>query len=290
MSASIIDGKQIASEIKDEIRDDVARLRARGIVPKLVAVLVGENPASQVYVRNKGIACRDVGMDHETINLPSETTQGALLSLIEKLNVDQGTSGILVQLPLPKHINENSIIHAINPAKDVDCFHPSNVGRISTGDPLFLPCTPAGCQELLLRSGNDPAGKHVVIVGRSNIVGKPLANMLIQKTNGANATVTICHTGTRDVAFFTKQADIVVAAAGKAEVITGDMLKSGCAVIDVGINRLKDESKKSGYRLVGDVHFESAKDVAGAITPVPGGVGPMTIVMLLKNTMKAAQI
>ncbi|MCB0833052.1 MAG: bifunctional 5,10-methylene-tetrahydrofolate dehydrogenase/5,10-methylene-tetrahydrofolate cyclohydrolase [Bacteroidetes bacterium] len=290
MSASIIDGKQIASEIKDEIRDDVARLRARGIVPKLVAVLVGENPASQVYVRNKGIACRDVGMDHETINLPSETTQGALLSLIEKLNVDQSTSGILVQLPLPKHINENSIIHAINPAKDVDCFHPSNVGRISTGDPLFLPCTPAGCQELLLRSGNDPAGKHVVIVGRSNIVGKPLANMLIQKTNGANATVTICHTGTRDVAFFTKQADIVVAAAGKAEVITGDMLKSGCAVIDVGINRLKDESKKSGYRLVGDVHFESAKDVAGAITPVPGGVGPMTIVMLLKNTMKAAQI
>ncbi len=286
--ALIIDGKKIAADIRAEVAEEVASLKKRKIVPKLVAVLVGDDPASHVYVSNKGRACAEVGMDHQTITMPKETTHAELLQLVQKLNRDASVSGILVQLPLPRQIDEREIINAIDPAKDVDCFHPANVGRISIGDPLFLPCTPAGVQELLLRCKMDPAGKHTVIVGRSNIVGKPLANMLIQKAAGANSTVTVCHTGTPDIASVTRQADIVVAAVGKAEMITGDMIRPGAVVIDVGINRIADASKKSGSRLVGDVHFESAKEVASAITPVPGGVGPMTIAMLLKNTLKAA--
>lgn len=288
MSAFIIDGKKISEEIKMEIKAEVEKLKQRNIIPKLVAVLVGDNPASQVYVRNKGKMCLEVGMESETMNLPSDTTEQKLLELIHQLNNDPKVSGILVQLPLPKQINESAIINAIAPEKDVDCFHPFNVGKLSIGEPVFLPCTPAGVQELLLRSGIDPSGKHTVIVGRSNIVGKPLANMLIQKAKGANSTVTVVHTGTPDMTYFIKQADIVVAAAGKAQMITGEMLKKGAVVIDVGINRIEDKSTKSGTRLVGDVHFESAKETASAITPVPGGVGPMTIIMLMKNTMKAA--
>lgn len=288
MSALIIDGKKISEEIKAEIKTEVEILKQQNIVPKLVAVLVGDNPASQVYVRNKGKMCLEVGMASETINLPSDTTQEKLLELVHQLNDDPKVSGILVQLPLPKQIHESLIINAIAPEKDVDCFHPFNVGKLAIGEPVFLPCTPAGVQELLLRSGIDPSGKHTVIVGRSNIVGKPLANMLIQKAKGANSTVTVVHTGTPDMTYFIKQADIVVAAAGKAQMITGPMLKKGAVVIDVGINRIEDKTTKSGTRLVGDVDFESAKEVASAITPVPGGVGPMTIIMLMKNTMKAA--
>lgn len=286
--AFIIDGKKIATDIRAEVAEEVAVLKKKGIVPKLVAVLVGDDPASHVYVSNKGRACVEVGMDHQTIKLPKETTHGDLLQLVHHLNRDTTVSGILVQLPLPKQIDEREIINAVSPDKDVDCFHPANVGRISIGDPLFLPCTPAGVQELLLRCKMEPAGKHTVIVGRSNIVGKPLASMLIQKARGANSTVTVCHTGTPDIGSMTRQADIMIAAVGKAEMITGDMIRPGAVVIDVGINRIDDPSKKSGSRLVGDVHYESASAVASAITPVPGGVGPMTIAMLLKNTLKAA--
>ncbi|HMV25706.1 MAG TPA: tetrahydrofolate dehydrogenase/cyclohydrolase catalytic domain-containing protein [bacterium] len=289
MNAKIIDGKQIAESIKREIAQEVEALKIKNVQPKLVVVLVGEDPASQVYVRNKGLACEQVGMAHETIKQPATMPEKDLLALIDQLNKDPSVTGILVQLPLPKHINETLIINAINPAKDVDCFHPFNVGRLAIGDAIFLPCTPAGVQELLMRSEADPSGKHTVIVGRSNIVGKPLANMLVQKTKGANSTVTVCHTGTPDMTYFIKQADIVVAAVGRAEMIRGEMLKPGAVVIDVGINRISDPSTKSGSRLVGDVHFDSAKEVASAITPVPGGVGPMTIVMLLKNTLKAAK-
>jgi methylenetetrahydrofolate dehydrogenase (NADP+)/methenyltetrahydrofolate cyclohydrolase len=286
--AFIIDGKKIATDIRAEVAGEVTALKKKGIVPKLVAVLVGDDPASHVYVSNKGRACVEVGMDHQTIKLPKETTHGDLLQWVHQLNRDTTVSGILVQLPLPKQIDEREIINAVSPDKDVDCFHPANVGRISIGDPLFLPCTPAGVQELLMRCKMDPSGKHTVIVGRSNIVGKPLASMLIQKAKGANSTVTICHTGTADIGSFTRQADIVIAAVGKAEMITGDMIRPGAVVIDVGINRIDDPTKKSGSRLVGDVHYESASAVASAITPVPGGVGPMTIAMLLKNTLKAA--
>lgn len=288
--ALIIDGKKIAEDIRKEVAAEVSELRKKNVIPKLVAVLVGEDPASHVYVSNKGKACVEVGMESETIKLPKDTSQDELLSMVRTLNEDKSVSGILVQLPLPKQIEERVIINTIDPQKDVDCFHPANVGRISIGEPTFLPCTPAGVQELLLRCKMDPAGKHTVIVGRSNIVGKPLANMLIQKAVGANSTVTVCHTGTRDIGAYTRQADIVIAAVGKAEMIRGDMIKPGAVVIDVGINRVEDASKKSGFRLVGDVHFESAREVASAITPVPGGVGPMTIAMLLKNTLKSARM
>ncbi|MBX7151695.1 bifunctional 5,10-methylene-tetrahydrofolate dehydrogenase/5,10-methylene-tetrahydrofolate cyclohydrolase [bacterium] len=287
MTAAIIDGKKIADDIKHEIASEVAKLKQTGIVPHLSVVLVGDNPASEVYVRNKGKMCEEVGMSHETIKLSASTSQEELLKLINELNTNPKVSGILVQLPLPKQINESVIINSIDPFKDVDCFHPFNVGRLSIGEPVFLPCTPAGVQELLMRSNADPSGKHTVIVGRSNIVGKPLASMLIQKAKGANSTVTVCHTGTKDLSYHTKQADILIAAMGQAEVIRGDMIKPGAVVIDVGMNRVADASKKSGFRLTGDVHFESAKAVASAITPVPGGVGPMTIIMLMKNTLKA---
>ncbi len=289
MSAKLIDGKAVAAEIKNEVRREMADLHQKNIHPKLAAVLVGEDPASQVYIRNKEKACAEAGLDHETFRLPADTSQEELLRLIARLNTDNGVSGILVQLPLPKHISEPAVIDAIAVNKDVDCFHPYNIGRLMTGDALFLPCTPAGVVELIVREGISISGKHAVIVGRSNIVGKPLANMLVQKSSRANATVTICHTGTSDLINITRQADILIAAAGKPEMITGEMIRPGAVVIDVGINRVPDASSKSGARLTGDVHFESAKKIAGAITPVPGGVGPMTIAMLLKNTLKAAE-
>jgi methylenetetrahydrofolate dehydrogenase (NADP+)/methenyltetrahydrofolate cyclohydrolase len=250
---------------------------------------VGEDPASQSYVRAKGKACAELGFHSETLHLPESTSEKELLALIRAWNGDKKIHGILVQLPLPSHINEQRVIETIDPRKDVDGFHPTNVGRLVIGLECFKPCTPAGIQELLKRSGNDPAGKHVVVVGRSNIVGKPVANILLQKQMGANAVVTVAHTGARDITRFVRDADILIAAVGRAEMITGDMLKAGAVVIDVGINRIPDPSSKAGTRLVGDVHFPSAVLVAGAITPVPGGVGPMTIAMLMRNTLHAAQ-
>jgi len=290
MAASIIDGKKIAADIKAEVREAAAQLnRERGIVPGLGFILVGENPASQSYVRSKGKACAELGFYSETLQLPQSTGETELLSLIRTWNIDRKIHGILVQLPLPSQINEQRVIEALDPRKDVDGFHPMNVGRLMIGLEGFKPCTPLGIQELLTRSGNDPSGKHVVVVGRSNIVGKPIANILLQKRSGANAVVTVAHTGARDLAHFIKDADIVIAAVGKAEMITGSMLKPGAVVIDVGINRIPDPSAKGGSRLVGDVHFASAVEVAGAITPVPGGVGPMTIALLMRNTLVAAR-
>ncbi len=289
MSARIIDGKKISGDIKAEVAEEIRELHKLGIRPQLAAILVGDNPASKIYIKNKEQACAEAGIDHQTIRLTSETTQTELLNRIERLNEDVAVSGILVQLPLPPHINESAVIDAISVQKDVDCFHPYNIGRLMTGEALFLPCTPAGVVELLIREGYIPNGMHIVIVGRSNIVGKPLANMLVQKSSRANATVTLCHTGTADMASITRQADILIAAAGKPGMITADMLKSGAVVIDVGINRVEDKASKSGFRLVGDVDYESAKEIASAITPVPGGVGPMTIAMLLKNTILAAR-
>jgi methylenetetrahydrofolate dehydrogenase (NADP+)/methenyltetrahydrofolate cyclohydrolase len=290
MSAEIIDGKAIADQIKSEVKNAAARLKKdRGIVPGLAFILVGEDSASQVYVRSKGKACEEMGFYSITEQLPATITQQELLALISQFNNDPKIHGILVQLPLPKHIDEATIIEAIDYKKDVDGFHPVNVGRLVLGHECLRPCTPAGVQELLIRSGNEPSGKHVVVVGRSNIVGKPVMNILLQKQSGANAVVTIAHTGASDMSVYTKQADILVAAIGKPEAIRGDMLKRGCVVIDVGINRIPDPSVKSGTRLVGDVHFPSASHVAKAITPVPGGVGPMTIAMLMKNTLLAAE-
>lgn len=289
MTAKIIDGNKISEAIRQEVKGQVEELKEKqGITPGLAVVLVGENPASVVYVRNKGRACQEVGMYTETIRLPAEISEAELLSTVAQLNNDLKFHGILVQFPLPRHIDEGKVINAVNPNKDVDCFHPINVGKILVGEPRFLPCTPAGVQQLLIRGGYDPGGKHVVICGRSNIVGKPLLAMLVQKRAGANATVTVCHTGTNDLAYHTRQADILVAAAGSPRVITADMVREGVVIIDVGINRVEDPSTKSGYRLVGDVDFDGVKEKAEAITPVPGGVGPMTIAMLLSNTVKAA--
>ncbi len=290
MAASIIDGKRIAADIKREVQVAAARLNEeKGIVPGLGFILVGENPASQSYVRSKGKACAELGFYSETLQLSETTSENELLQLIRSWNNDRNIHGILVQLPLPPQINEQRVIEAIDPRKDVDGFHPTNVGRLVIGLEGFKPCTPLGIQELLTRSGNDPSGKHVVVVGRSNIVGKPVANILLQKQSGANAVVTVAHTGARDITRFIKDADIVIAAVGKAEMITGAMLKPGAVVIDVGINRIPDPSSKTGSRLVGDVHFASAVEVASAITPVPGGVGPMTIALLMRNTLVAAQ-
>lgn len=290
MTARIIDGKQIAEDIKTEVRRETEALKqARGITPGLAFILVGENPASHVYVKSKEKACERMGFRSVTERLPATTSQEELLGMITAFNADQMIHGILVQLPLPKHIDDNAIIEAIDWRKDVDGFHPVNVGKLVIGQECLRPCTPAGVQELLVRSGNDPSGKHVVVVGRSNIVGKPVLNMLLQKQRGANAVVTIAHTGGGDIARFTRQADIVIAAIGRAEAITGDMLKPGVVVIDVGINRVEDATAPNGYRIVGDVHFASAATVASAITPVPGGVGPMTIAMLMKNTLEAAK-
>jgi methylenetetrahydrofolate dehydrogenase (NADP+) / methenyltetrahydrofolate cyclohydrolase len=288
--AEIIDGKKIAEDIKREVKQEIVRMRAtKGIVPGLAFILVGENPASQSYVRSKGKACEEAGIYSVTERMQVDTPEYVLLAKIAEFNTDPNIHGLLVQLPLPKHISEEEVIGAIDPRKDVDGFHPMNIGKLVIGQDTFKSCTPAGIQELLVRSGNDPAGKHVVVVGRSNIVGKPIANILLQKQRGANAIVTVAHTGASDLTSYIKSADILIAAIGKPEFITGAMLKEGAVVIDVGINRVEDASLPKGYRIVGDVHFESASKIAKAITPVPGGVGLMTIAMLLKNTLKAAK-
>ena len=289
MSASVIEGKAIAEFVKSEVRSRVDALRAKGTTPGLVAILVGENPASQTYVKAKAKGCEEVGMRSEIQQLPEDVTEEALLADIGKLNGRADVHGILVQQPLPSQVRSEKAVAAVSPLKDVDCFHPVNVGLLLIGVPRFIPATPAGVQELLIRSGNDPAGKHVVIVGRSNIVGKPLAALLVQKARGGNATVTVCHTGTKDLAAVTRTGDILVAAVGQPHFVTADMVRAGAVVVDVGINRVSDPKAKSGWRIVGDVDFDAVSKVASAITPVPGGVGPMTIAMLLKNTVQAAE-
>jgi len=287
--AQIIDGKQLAEEFLGELRDQVSHLTKLGVTPSLAVVQVGQNPASQIYVRMKTRKAEELGITSETVLLPADTSSSDLLQVVERLNQDESVHGILVQLPLPEQIEERSIIEALDPDKDVDGFHPRNRGRLMAGEDTFVPCTPLGVQKMLIRSGFDPAGKHVVIVGRSLIVGKPLAILLTQKGRGANATVTLCHTGTRNLDVFTRQADILIAAAGKPKMIAGNMLNPDAVVIDVGVNRIPDPTSEKGYRLVGDVDFESAKTRVKAISPVPGGVGPMTIAMLMHNTVKAAK-
>ncbi len=289
MTARIIDGNAIGQAIRTEVATEVAKLAGQGVVPGLTVVLVGEDPASQVYVRMKGRRCEEAGMRSTTIRLPAETPEAELLATIDRLNADPATHGILVQLPLPGHMNSDAVIQRIDPAKDVDGFHPVNVGKVVIGDPTgFRPATPYGVQEMLRRSGVDTAGAHCVIVGRSLIVGRPLANLMIQKAPGANATVTVCHSRSRDIGAITRTADILVVAIGSPEFATADMVRPGAVVIDVGVNRVDDPSTDKGYRLVGDVAFDEVSEVASAITPVPGGVGPMTIAMLLKNTLQAA--
>jgi methylenetetrahydrofolate dehydrogenase (NADP+)/methenyltetrahydrofolate cyclohydrolase len=282
MTAQIIDGKAIAAQVRADVAEDVKKLTAEGTVPGLATVVVGDDPASKVYVAGKRKACAEAGINSWDHDLPASTPQEELLELLEKLSSDPKVHGMLVQLPLPAHIDEQVILDAVPPAKDADGFHPCNLGRLTIGDKIVAPATPAGIQELLIRSNVETSGAEVVIVGRSNIVGKPLAAMLIQKGAGANSTVTVCHTGTKDLAEHTRRADILVAAVGSAHAITGPMIKPGAVVIDVGINRTD-----SG--LVGDVDFAAAKEIASAITPVPGGVGPMTIAMLLQNTVALAR-
>jgi methylenetetrahydrofolate dehydrogenase (NADP+) / methenyltetrahydrofolate cyclohydrolase len=282
MTAKIIDGKAIAAEVRLEVAANAAELAERGIVPGLATVLVGDDPASKVYVSSKRKACAEAGIKAWDHDLPASTSQQALLDLLKELNDDPAVHGILVQLPLPEHVEEQVVLEAVAPQKDADGFHPCNIGRLLAGDPLVAPATPAGIKELLLRSNIETAGAEVVIVGRSNIVGKPLAALLMHKGPGGNSTVTVCHTATRDLSAHTQRADILVAAIGRAHAITGPMIGPGATVIDVGINRTEDG-------LVGDVDFDAAKEVAGAITPVPGGVGPMTIAMLLSNTVGLAR-
>jgi len=290
--AIIIDGKAIASEIKEELKKEIIELQQQyGKKPALAVILVGNNPASEVYVRMKKKTSEEVGINSMQILLDENTSQQELLTLINQLNRDNNVNGILVQLPLPSHLNENEIINAIDPVKDVDGFHPVNMGKLVIGQQdCFVSCTPYGCQELIVRTMPDIKGKHVVIVGRSNIVGKPLASLMIQKNNRANCIVTVCHTATKDIGYYTKQADILVVAVGKANMITKDMVKNGAVVIDVGINRIDDPENPGKTKLVGDVKFDEVSEVAYAITPVPGGVGPMTIAMLLKNTVKAFKL
>lgn len=290
MSAEIISGKDIAADIRAELKERVSRLREeKGLTPGLAVVLVGDNPASQVYVRMKGRAADEIGLTSRQIDLPADTPEDELLGVVEGLNADPGVHGILVQLPLPDHMDEQKVLLAIDPRKDVDGFHPTNVGLLSTGaTDVLAPCTPWGVIQMLLRTGNDPSGKHAVVVGRSNIVGRPMASLLLRKAPGGNATVTVAHSRTADLGAMTRQADILIAAIGLPEFIRGDMIKPGAVVIDVGVNRVDDDSEK-GYHLTGDVAFEEAREVAGAITPVPGGVGPMTIAMLMSNTVDAAE-
>ena len=280
MTAKILDGKAVSARIKEELRQKVQKIKEEGVTLKLAVVIVGEDPASQVYVRNKEKACAEIGVESEKYALPAETTQDELLELVAKLNADEDTNGILVQLPLPKHIDEKTVLYAIDPKKDVDAFHPVNVGKIMIGDFDFVPCTPAGVMELIKESGIEICGKECVVIGRSNIVGKPQAMLLLHQ----NGTVTICHSRTKNLAEVTKKADILVAAVGIPKFVKADMVKPGAVVIDVGMDR--DENGK----LCGDVDFEEVKEVAGAITPVPGGVGPMTIAMLMQNTVKAAKV
>ena len=290
MPDHLIDGRAIAAQIVRELAPRVADLKKRGIAPGLVFVRVGEDPASKVYVGRKEKACAELGIFSETRVLPETTTESGLLALITELNADRRLHGILVQAPLPKHISESKIYSSVLPAKDVDGFHPVNVGKLMLGDATgFRPCTPAGVMELLVRSGVNTNGAEVVVLGRGNIVGKPMAAMLCQKGNGANATVTICHSATRDIKAHCRRADIIIAAIGVAEFVKADMVKPGATVIDVGVNRIADANSKTGTRLVGDVDFAAVEKVAGKITPNPGGVGPMTIAMLLQNTVRAAE-
>lgn len=289
--AQIIDGKATAKAVNSESAEEVSRLQeGKGIKPGLTVVIVGEDPASQVYVRMKQKRAEEIGINSDKIALPAETGQDELLRIVNDLNHDDSVHGILVQSPLPSHLNEREVIEHIDPAKDVDCFHPSNVGKMLIGDrDSFFPCTPQGVMVLMRRYGIDPAGKHAVILGRSNIVGKPMMSLLVQKAEGANATVSVCHSRTQNIRELASQADIVIAAIGKTEFVTADMVKDGAVVIDVGVNRVDDPNTQKGYRLVGDVAFEEVEKKASYITPVPGGVGPMTIAMLMQNTIKACK-
>ncbi len=287
MSAKIIDGKEIAAQVRKEVAEKVSELKKKGITPCLAVILVGENPASVSYVTGKQKALAEVGMADRSLHLPESTTEEELLKIIDELNNDKTVHGILVQLPLPKHINEEKILLAISPEKDVDGFHPVNVGNLVIGKKSFLPCTPHGIIVLLQKMNIETSGKHAVVIGRSNIVGKPVALLLARKET--NCTVTICHTGTKNMAEITRQTDIIIAAAGKPHTLTKDMIKPGAVVIDVGVNRIPDATKKSGFRLIGDCDFEDLKETASFITPVPGGVGPMTIAMLMQNTLEAAE-
>ena len=290
MSARVLKGSEIAAELRAEVAEGAAALLASsGVTPGLAAVLAGDDPASAVYVRNKARACAEAGMFSEVFRLPAEVSQSEMFALIDRLNGDDRFHGILVQLPLPSHLDEAAVIERIAPVKDVDGLHPVSQGRLLQGRAAYLPCTPAGVVQVLLRSGCDPAGQNVVIVGRSDIVGKPLAAMLMQRAPGGNATVTVCHTRTRDLPSVTRRADILVAAMGVPGAITADMVRDGAVVIDVGINRVEDASRRRGYRLAGDVDYDAVAEKAAAITPVPGGIGPMTIAMLLSNTLAAAQ-
>ncbi len=290
MSARLLDGAALGRTIRAEVAEEVAALARRGIQPGLAVVLVGEDPASQVYVRNKGRACEEAGMKSETVRLPAEASQEELLATIDRLNADPTIHGFLVQLPLPKHIHADTVLRRMDPAKDVDGFHPVNVGKLVLGDPTaFRPATPYGVQQLLIRNGIETKGAHAVVVGRSTIVGRPMVNLLLQDAPGGNATVTVCHSRTKDLGAVTRSADILVVAIGKARLVTADMVAPGAVVIDVGINRVDDPDHPKGSRLVGDVDFGPVAEVAGAITPVPGGVGPMTIAMLLANTLQAVR-
>src|SRR4030066_1201413 len=289
MTAKIISGNQVAAEIREELKGKVANLKKKGVTPALAVVLVGEDPASISYVTAKAKGAEEMGRLEEPTRLPADTPEEKVLQTVDKLNKDPKFHGILVQLPLPKHISTDKVISYISAEKDVDGFHPVNVGKALRGEPCPLPCTPHGVQELLIRSGNNPEGKHVVICGRSNLVGKPLAAILMQKKKGANATVTICHTGTKDIGYYARQADIVVAAMGAPKAITAHMVRGGAVGIDVGVNRVEDKTKEKGFRPGGDVDLEAIKEKASYITPVPGGVGPMTVSMLLMNTVEAAE-
>ncbi|MCK9322428.1 MAG: tetrahydrofolate dehydrogenase/cyclohydrolase catalytic domain-containing protein [Candidatus Methanomethylophilaceae archaeon] len=289
MSARLILGKEVSDGIYSELRERIVALKSKGVTPGLAVVLVGEDPASQVYVRMKGKKCEELGMHSVTIILPEKTTQEELLKVVSDLNNDKSIHGFLVQLPLPKHIDEDTVINAIDPNKDADCFHPANVGKMLIGNPSFLPATPAGVQQMLIRSDVETSGKHVVILGRSNIVGKPMAAMMMQKGKGADSTITVVHSRTKDIPMITRQADILIVAIGKPLFVTKDMVKEGAVVIDVGTNRIEDPTAKNGSKLVGDVDFDNVKEIASAISPVPGGVGPMTICMLMANAVTAAE-
>ncbi len=289
MTAKIISGKEVAASIREELKTRTAVLKQKGLTPGLGVILVGEDPASVSYVTAKAKGAEEIGMFEETVRLPADSSEEEILKTVDRLNRDPRFHGVLVQLPLPKWVNPDKVINFISPEKDVDGFHPINVGKLLRGEPCPLPCTPFGVQQMLVRSGYSPEGKHVVVCGRSNIVGKPLAALLMQKKPGANATVTVCHTGTPDLKRFTLQADILVAAMGAPRAITAEMVREGCVVIDVGVNRVPDPNSPKGFRLVGDCDFEAIKEKAEAITPVPGGVGPMTVTMLLMNTIEAAE-
>ncbi len=289
MSAKIISGKDIARTIRDELNEQVAELAEGGLVPGLATVMAGDDPSSRLYVGMKNKAAAEAGIHSRQVTLSGSASEAELLALIDELNADPRIHGILVQLPLPRQIDESKVLLAIDPDKDVDGFHPVNVGRLATGDPdVLAPCTPRGVIEMLVRSGVDPSGKHVVVVGRSNIVGKPMALLLLRRAPGGNATVSVAHSRTTDLRALTRTADILIAAVGRPNTITRDMVKPGVTVIDVGTNRVDDPTRERGYRVVGDVDFEGVSEVAAAITPVPGGVGPMTIAMLLANTVEAA--